>query len=62
MDETEAAEIRKWAYDRAACMSIGKGEEKRVLTLPETLTYADQVAAWVMSGKLPANDKTVADE
>jgi hypothetical protein len=50
MDEQD---IRKWAYDRAAEMTLGPKDDRRALNHFEILKYADNIAAWVMSGKRP---------
>ena len=44
--------IRMWAWEANRGMTVGGGQEKRLLNFEEALTYSDRLAAWVMSGRM----------
>ena len=52
MDDVTAADIRKWAWDQVSNYRVKDGET-HLQPYTDRLLRADDVAAWVMSGKLP---------
>jgi hypothetical protein len=51
MDEIAAAEIRKWAWEQMDSKSWGTTSGEPI-SFRTTMKHADDIAAWVMSGKI----------